>query len=347
MEGWSLFYCKGPNGEQIEFNQVTRKVKKSFQKAVETYNQSNGTSLTFPGESVSQISQISQISQNIQGNNIVPNGDKTSTSKETVTRNNTETEKKSGRNIDLVKRLFSREEAFDSEGFITLFTDTAVYQFGNFDVCLDKQSIKKSADKFFSQIDAVHHEIKMMSEVEDLVFVEMDVFYWRKDGSSISLPCTGIFRVEGDKFSELRIFMDINPVFDPTISVPKSASVMTVSQGNIDQPPDTMRKHFGEYTEAKQRIAERYVTKWSISGSRWSIESETQAQPSKIQAVGELARAIMAQDWDKVKNLFRSDIFYKVGFSQARYGLQVVVDFFKDTFKNIAVFTGHQVGKVW
>lgn len=340
MEGWSLFYCKGPNGEQIEFNQVTRKVKKSFEKAVETYNQSNGTSLTFPGESVSQISQ------NIQGNNIVPNDEKTSTSKKSVSRNNTEIEQNSGRNIDLVKRLFSREEAFDSEGFITFFTDTPVYQFGNFDVCLDKESIKKSADNFFSQIDAVYHEIKMVREVDDLVFVEMDVFYWRKDGSSISLPCTNIFRVKGDKFSELRIFMDVNPVFDPTISLPKSASVMTVNEVKLAVPPDTMRNHFGEYPEAKQRIAEGYVPKWSIASSRWSVEPKIQARSSKIQAVGELARAIMAQDWDKVKNLFTGDILYKVGSGEPRYGLQMVVDFLKDIFKNTAVFTGHQVRKV-
>ena len=72
------------------------------------------------------------------------------------------TESISGTNTDLVKRLFSRGEAFDSEGFITFFTDTPVYQFGNFDVCLDKESIRKSADAFFSQIDAVYHEIKMI-----------------------------------------------------------------------------------------------------------------------------------------------------------------------------------------
>jgi len=27
FHGWSLFYCKGPNGEQLEFNQVTRRAR--------------------------------------------------------------------------------------------------------------------------------------------------------------------------------------------------------------------------------------------------------------------------------------------------------------------------------
>ncbi|HAN45228.1 MAG TPA: bleomycin resistance protein [Cyanobacteria bacterium UBA8156] len=43
FEGWSLFYCKGPSGEQLEFNQVTRNVKKLFRQGRETYNQINET----------------------------------------------------------------------------------------------------------------------------------------------------------------------------------------------------------------------------------------------------------------------------------------------------------------
>jgi catechol 2,3-dioxygenase-like lactoylglutathione lyase family enzyme len=37
FEGWSLVYCKGPNGEQIEFNQVLRKAKVLFEKAQEEF----------------------------------------------------------------------------------------------------------------------------------------------------------------------------------------------------------------------------------------------------------------------------------------------------------------------
>jgi catechol 2,3-dioxygenase-like lactoylglutathione lyase family enzyme len=42
--GWSLFYCKGPSGEQLEFNQVTRNVKTLFAQAQAEYNAANGTS---------------------------------------------------------------------------------------------------------------------------------------------------------------------------------------------------------------------------------------------------------------------------------------------------------------
>ncbi|MBG1239700.1 Nif11-like leader peptide family RiPP precursor [Nostoc sp. NZL] len=259
-------------------------------------------------------------------------------------------EKISGTNVDLVKRLFSRGEAFDSEGFITFFTENPIYQFGNFEVCLDKESIKKSADNFFNQISAVYHEIKVIWELGDLVFVEMDVLYWRKDGSLISLPCTDIFRVEGDKFSELRIFMDVNPVFDPTLPVPQSASVLTAKEGKQLLPPGTMRKHFAEHPEGKERVKNGFVPKWSIAGPKWQIDYENKANDKsseQLKAVGELAQSVMNQDWEKVKTYLTPDIFYKVGSGEPVYGPQAVVNFFKQVFNNTAVFYGHEVRKVW
>ncbi|MCW5977361.1 MAG: VOC family protein [Bryobacteraceae bacterium] len=48
FQGWSLFYCKGPNGEQLEFNQVTRKAKIHFDRARGQYNEANGTEFEAP-----------------------------------------------------------------------------------------------------------------------------------------------------------------------------------------------------------------------------------------------------------------------------------------------------------
>lgn len=46
--GWSLFYAKGPNGEQLEFNQVTRKIKDLFIKGQKEYNQDYNTNFNWP-----------------------------------------------------------------------------------------------------------------------------------------------------------------------------------------------------------------------------------------------------------------------------------------------------------
>jgi len=49
FHGWSLFYAKGPNGEQLEFNQVTRYIKTKFDEARAKYNADNDTDFAAPG----------------------------------------------------------------------------------------------------------------------------------------------------------------------------------------------------------------------------------------------------------------------------------------------------------
>jgi hypothetical protein len=43
FHGWSLFCAKGPNHEQLEFNQVPRITRERFIKAQQEYNEANGT----------------------------------------------------------------------------------------------------------------------------------------------------------------------------------------------------------------------------------------------------------------------------------------------------------------
>jgi hypothetical protein len=176
-----------------------------------------------------------------------------------------------GTMADTVVRLFARGEAFDSEGFIGFFTETPVYQFGNGEPCLDRTAIKASVDQFFSGVEALYHNIKTLWEIGDTAFVEMDVIYWRKDGSSVTLPCADIFRFDGDKLQELRIFMDANPVSNKAAAVPETASVMLVSGGRRITPPGLMKKFFAEHPEGRARVAQGLAPKWSIAGPKWKI----------------------------------------------------------------------------
>jgi hypothetical protein len=172
---------------------------------------------------------------------------------------------------DTVVRLFGRGEAFDSDGFIGFFTDKPMYQFGNADPCLDKKAIHASVTAFFSAVQALYHDIRNMWEVGDLLLVEMDVVYWRKDGSSVRLPCADIFRFEGDKVQELRIFMDANPVSNKALEVPPLASVLTQSEGKKVTPSGVMRKYFAEHKEGIERAAKGFAPKWSLAGPKWKI----------------------------------------------------------------------------
>ncbi|MGL5938799.1 MAG: EthD domain-containing protein [Waterburya sp.] len=172
---------------------------------------------------------------------------------------------------ELAQRLFARGEAFDAQGFIEFFTDTPLYQFGNYPPCFSKAEIEQSIKAFFSQVTALYHDIKMMWEVGDTLFVEMDVTYWRKDGSVVNLPCCDIFRLKDGKFSELRIFMDANPVGDSTIPIPNTSSVMTLSGGRRYTSPEVMKNYFINNPEGQKRASNGNAPKWSKIPARFTL----------------------------------------------------------------------------
>jgi SnoaL-like domain len=186
-----------------------------------------------------------------------------------------------GTMADTVIRLFARGEAFDSEGFASFFTDKPMYQFGNWPPCLTKQEIIASVSSFFSSVAALYHDVRNMWEVGDTLFLEMDVKYWRKDGSSVTLPCADIFRFEDGKVLELRIFMDANPIGNPAAQIPESVSVMTQSEGKRVTPPGYMKKFFAEHPEGKERVASGFAPKWSIAGPKWPIGQPGSAASAK------------------------------------------------------------------
>ena len=158
---------------------------------------------------------------------------------------------------DTCVRLFGRGEAFDSEGFVSFFTDTPMYQFGNGEPCFTKAAIRDSVAGFFASVDALYHDVRNVWELGDVVFVEMDVIYWRKDGTSVVLPCSDILRFDGPKIQELRIFEDANPLFDAGLPVGPRASVFTQSEGRRAMAPGVMRRYFTEHAEGIHRADQR------------------------------------------------------------------------------------------
>lgn len=121
--------------------------------------------------------------------------------------------------MDIIQHLFALGEAAPgdptkSEEFATFFTENPRYRFGNPDTMVTHQAIRDSSVAFSSKVKGLRHILKTVWQPEeDVVIIEMDVAYYRFDGKTVTLPVMDFFRFEGDKISELRIFMDVNPVF--------------------------------------------------------------------------------------------------------------------------------------
>jgi hypothetical protein len=62
-------------------------------------------------------------------------------------------------------------------------------------------------------LESLHHEMTGLWQVDNIFIVEADITYTRKDGKSVVLPGVTVLRTDGNLINDVRINMDINPLF--------------------------------------------------------------------------------------------------------------------------------------
>jgi ketosteroid isomerase-like protein len=152
------------------------------------------------------------------------------------------------------------------------------------------------------------------------------------------LPCADIFRFEGDKILELRIFMDANPLFAPTMVVGEKASVMTLSEGKQVRGGGALRKYFAQHKEGVARVAAGFIPKWHIAGPKWPIRPMTDI-------LKDFQGAIASGNSDAAKSHLTDNAMIRVGNRKEVTGAQAVMDTLRNVFTDElrpagATFTG-------
>jgi alkylhydroperoxidase/carboxymuconolactone decarboxylase family protein YurZ/limonene-1,2-epoxide hydrolase/catechol 2,3-dioxygenase-like lactoylglutathione lyase family enzyme len=418
FDGWLLFYCKGPNGEQLEFNQVKRKAREMFTKAQKEYNLSNGTDYWFydnvdprinndsnqrifntfsanvnasvekiweawtnqtysdkflilerydngvlreakmPGMEMTQRLTIDKEAGTLTIDLVdhplftgrfinflhPPSGEpgslpiitytidlqakselafthpdgkgfieaaklenvkqavyqlKANVENSTTNEGKTMTQAlvRSGPKSEIVRRMFEAGESMNVDNFVKFYTEDAHYQFSNFPVAYGPQGIKDTSVGFLQTVAKVYHHITNIWEQGDTVICEMEVTYIRHDGKVFRLPCCDTIVFKGDKVQELRIYMDISPVFEtPQVQTQPS------------QP--------------------------SISGD------------ALLQRIGKMYEALHAENWEEFKTFFTPDLLYKVGANEPVIGPDACVGFLQYIYKTLKLTT-HNARGTW
>jgi hypothetical protein len=122
--------------------------------------------------------------------------------------------KPEGANSQLVRAMFQAGESMNVNNFVKFYAEGSRYQFGNFPVAIGPQGIVNASEGFIKTVKAVVHHIDNIWEIDDeIVVVEMTVTYDRFDGKSFTLPCCDTIRIKDGKVQDLKIFMNIDPVF--------------------------------------------------------------------------------------------------------------------------------------
>ncbi len=125
----------------------------------------------------------------------------------------------------LIKRYYDAVEAMDLEAFKQLHSQTARVTFANFPAAEGPDQIAGAIGRFWSTIGGLKHNFINRWDNPDESILEVAVDYTRKDGRSVTLPCVSILKPEGDKVGELRVFIDVAPIYADPPAVMNPAAV--------------------------------------------------------------------------------------------------------------------------
>jgi ketosteroid isomerase-like protein len=113
-----------------------------------------------------------------------------------------------------VVRYYKTVDGMQIDDYLAMHTDDVRLCFGNAPPAQGKDQVREGIEYFWSTIDGLHHNFVEVWEQGDTAIVEAAIDYTRKDGKVVTLPCVSILRRDGDLVNDLRIHMDVGPIYE-------------------------------------------------------------------------------------------------------------------------------------
>jgi len=110
-------------------------------------------------------------------------------------------------------KVYEVVDAKDTDGYVKFFVEDCKFRFGNAPAVHGRKGIKEALTPFFASIKALRHKNMGMWSPAGCEIVEAEVTYTRHDGSTVTVPATTIYRMEGNLAKDCRIFVDITPLY--------------------------------------------------------------------------------------------------------------------------------------
>ena len=113
----------------------------------------------------------------------------------------------------LIKRYYEIVDAMDLEAFKAMHSKNARVIFANYPAAEGPDQIAGAIGQFWSTIGGLKHNFVNRWDNPEESILEAAVDYRRKDGKSVRVPCVAILKPDGDKVGELRVFIDVAPIY--------------------------------------------------------------------------------------------------------------------------------------
>lgn len=78
---------------------------------------------------------------------------------------------------------------------------------------MEKQNVRDAVAAFFSSIKGISHKLLGTWQVDDVVFVQGEVTYTRKDDKIVQVPFFNLFKMDGPLVSQYVIYVDTSPLY--------------------------------------------------------------------------------------------------------------------------------------
>ena len=114
---------------------------------------------------------------------------------------------------DWIAALFATIDRQDAEAFAGFLADDARFAFGNLPAVAGRAAIRDFVAGFFSSIRALSHVVPDAWQAGDAVICRGEVTYTRHDGSVLTVPFANVFRMDGDKVRDYRIYTDASALY--------------------------------------------------------------------------------------------------------------------------------------
>lgn len=113
----------------------------------------------------------------------------------------------------LIKRYYEAVDAMDLDAFKALHSADARVTFANHAAAVGPEQIAGAIGAFWSTIGGLKHTFLNRWDNPGETILEAAVCFTRKDGQSVTIPSVSILKPDGDKVGELRIFVDVAPIY--------------------------------------------------------------------------------------------------------------------------------------
>ena len=111
------------------------------------------------------------------------------------------------------KSLLSAIDRMDVDAFESFLTEDAIFRFGNAEPVKGKNNIREYVVGFFSSIKSLKHEVLGVWESGQVLTVQGEVTYTRKDDRSVKAPFVNLFKMQGTLIREYLIYVDASQLF--------------------------------------------------------------------------------------------------------------------------------------